>query len=65
MLQVVGFSLSQVAVFIAILCVTSVGAQTLGLSWLMGCFGYKYTIIIGLVFQAVQLFIYGVWTTKW
>lgn len=64
-LQVVGFSLNQVALFIAVLCVTSVGAQTLGLTWLMTFFGYKYTIIIGLVFQAVQLFIYGVWTSKW
>ena len=65
LIQVVGLSLNQVALFIAILCVTSVAAQTLGLSWLMACFGYKYTIIIGLVFQAVQLFIYGVWTAKW
>ena len=27
--------------------------------------GHKYTIICGLIVQAIQLFIYGVWTTKW
>ena len=27
--------------------------------------GHKYTIICGLIVQAVQLFIYGVWTSKW
>ena len=63
--QVVNFSLNQVAVFIAALCVTSVVAQTLLLSWLMSCFGHKLTIIIGLVLQAVQLSIYGIWTSKW
>ena len=63
--QVVGFSLDQVAIFIAVLCVTSVIAQTLGLSWLMSIAGHKYTIIAGLFLQAIQLFIYGIWTTKW
>ena len=63
--QVVNFSLNQVAIFIAVLCVTSVLAQTLVLSWLMNFCGYKLTIIIGLVLQAIQLFIYGVWTSKW
>ena len=29
----------------------------------MKILGYKYTIIIGLLLQAVQLFIYGIWTT--
>ena len=64
-IQVVGFSLSSVALFISVLCVTSVLAQTLGLSSLMHYCGYKYTIIIGLVVQAIQLFIFGVWTTEW
>ena len=63
--QVVNFSLNQVAVFIAALCVTSVIAQTLILSALMSCFGHKLTIIIGLVLQAIQLSIYGIWTSKW
>lgn len=63
--KVVGFSLSSVALFISVLCVTSVLAQTLGLSSLMHYCGYKYTIIIGLVVQAIQLFIFGVWTTEW
>ena len=31
----------------------------------MRAFGYKYTIITGLVLQAIQLFIYGIWTTPW
>ena len=31
----------------------------------MHVLGHKYTIIVGLVTQAIQLFIYGVWTTKW
>ena len=63
--QVVGFSLTQVAIFIAVLCITSVLAQTFGLTLLMSAFGNKYTIIIGLILQAIQLVIYGVWTTPW
>ena len=39
--------------------------RTTVLSCLMRALGYKYTIIIGLVLQAVQLFIYGIWTTPW
>ena len=39
--------------------------QTMVLSYLMRAFGYKYTIITGLVLQAIQLFIYGIWTTPW
>ena len=31
----------------------------------MHVLGHKYTIIVGLITQAIQLFIYGVWTTKW
>ena len=31
----------------------------------MKLFGHKYTIIVGLILQAIQLFIYGVWTSKW
>ena len=31
----------------------------------MKYFGHKYTIMIGLLLQAIQLFIYGLWTTKW
>ena len=31
----------------------------------MHVLGHKYTIIVGLIVQAIQLFIYGVWTTKW
>ena len=63
--QVAGFTLAQVAVFIAVLCLTSVLAQTLGLTLLMSLVGNKYSIIVGLVLQAVQLVIYGVWTTPW
>lgn len=63
--QVVGFSLAQVAVFIAVLCVTSVLAQTAGLTLLMSLVGNKYSIIVGLFLQSVQLFIYGIWTQTW
>ena len=63
--QVVNFSLIQVAVFIAVLCGMAVIAQTLILAILIAIFGHKYTIIIGLIIQAIQLFIYGVWTAKW
>ena len=63
--QVVGFSLNQVAVFIAVVCVTTVFAQTILLSTFMSWFGYKYTILMGLFSQALQLAIYGIWTTKW
>ena len=31
----------------------------------MNTLGNKYTIITGLVLQAVQLFMYGVWTNPW
>ncbi len=32
---------------------------------MLKCFGHKYTIVVGLVLQAVQLSIYGVWTAQW
>uniref|UniRef100_A0A1X7TFG9 Major facilitator superfamily (MFS) profile domain-containing protein n=1 Tax=Amphimedon queenslandica TaxID=400682 RepID=A0A1X7TFG9_AMPQE len=38
---------------------------TLVLTCLMHLVGHKYTIIFGLIVQAIQLFIYGVWTSKW
>lgn len=63
--QVVDFSLNQVAIFIAVVCVTTVLAQTVVLSFMMTWFGYKYTIMIGLLMQAIQLSIYGIWSTKW
>jgi predicted MFS family arabinose efflux permease len=63
--QVIGFSLSEVSLFISVLCITSVIAQTLILSFLMNLFGYRYTIVFGLIVQSIQLFIYGVWTSKW
>jgi hypothetical protein len=31
----------------------------------MNLFGYRYTIVFGLIVQSIQLFIYGVWTSKW
>ena len=61
----VGFSFSQVSIFISVVCVTTVIAQTVVLPRMMSWFGYKYTIIIGLVTQAMQLAIYGIWSTKW
>ncbi|CAI8045629.1 Hippocampus abundant transcript 1 protein [Geodia barretti] len=63
--QVVGFSLGQVAIFIAVLCVTSVVAQTAGLTLLMSLVGNKYCIIVGLFLQATQLVIYGISTSTW
>jgi MFS family permease len=62
---VVGFSLGQVAIFIAVLCVTSVLAQTAGLTLLVSLVGNKYCIIVGLFLQAIQLVIYGIWTSTW
>ena len=61
----VGFSLNQVAIFIAVVCISTVIAQTLVLSIMMSWLGYKYTIIIGLFMQVIQLTIYGIWSTKW
>ncbi|CAI8045628.1 Hippocampus abundant transcript 1 protein [Geodia barretti] len=65
MYAVVGFSLGQVAIFIAVLCVTSVVAQTAGLTLLMSLVGNKYCIIVGLFLQATQLVIYGISTSTW
>lgn len=31
----------------------------------MNTLGNKYTIVTGLVLQAIQLFMYGVWTKPW
>ncbi|XP_065904400.1 hippocampus abundant transcript 1 protein-like [Dysidea avara] len=63
--QVIGFSLDNVSIFIAVLCVMSVLSQTAGLGLLMYLFGHKQSILIGLTLQAIQLFIYGVWEIPW
>jgi predicted MFS family arabinose efflux permease len=62
--QIINFTNEEVAIFIAILCILSVVAQTIVLSSLMQYFGYKKSIIIGLAFQVTQLMIYGLYTTK-
>lgn len=62
---VVGFSAEEVSIFLAAMGLLSVLAQTVILSMLMRSFGSKQTIIIGLLFQTLQLGWYGVGTQRW
>eukprot|EP00730_Choanoeca_flexa_P002796 TRINITY_DN11177_c0_g3_i1.p1 TRINITY_DN11177_c0_g3~~TRINITY_DN11177_c0_g3_i1.p1 ORF type:complete len:532 (+),score=93.44 TRINITY_DN11177_c0_g3_i1:140-1735(+) len=61
----VGFNQPQLAAWIAIVGILSIVAQTFLLSWLTAKFSPKNTIITGLVIQAVQLALYGLFQVKW
>nr|XP_032812091.1 hippocampus abundant transcript 1 protein-like [Petromyzon marinus] len=63
--QVMKFSSESVAAFIAVLGILSIIAQTLVLSALMRSIGNKNTILLGLVFQMVQLTCYGFGSQPW
>lgn len=56
---VIGFSAEDVALFIAVVGLLSVVAQTVIMSFFMNAFSARNTIIIGLMFEASQLLLYG------
>uniref|UniRef100_A0A915JFP7 Major facilitator superfamily (MFS) profile domain-containing protein n=1 Tax=Romanomermis culicivorax TaxID=13658 RepID=A0A915JFP7_ROMCU len=62
---VVGFSPEGVAAYIGIVGVLSVAAQTGVLILLHKSLGCKKTILVGLLFQAAQLFWYGFGSQYW
>lgn len=62
---IMGFSQEEVAIFIAIVGVLSVVAQTIILAVLMRYLGHKEAIIFGLLFEAVQLACYGFGSQEW
>ncbi|XP_048514584.1 hippocampus abundant transcript 1 protein isoform X2 [Athalia rosae] len=59
-----GFSAAMVAVFIAVVGILSVGAQIL-LGPLMKTLGSKHTIMLGLLFEMLQLMWYGFGSQTW
>nr|CAD7445400.1 unnamed protein product [Timema bartmani]CAD7459199.1 unnamed protein product [Timema tahoe] len=61
---VMGFSVVMVAVFIATVGILSVGAQIV-LGLLMRTLGSKHTIMLGLVFEMLQLMWYGFGSQTW
>ncbi|OTF82252.1 hypothetical protein BLA29_012352 [Euroglyphus maynei] len=56
---VIGFNQVQVAAYIALIGIMSVIAQTLLLTILMKRVGSKNTIMIGLIFEMLQLICFG------
>lgn len=63
--KVMHFDAEDVARFIAIAGILSVIAQTLVLVLLKKSIGLKHCILVGLVFQAIQLAWYGLGTRPW
>ncbi|XP_059840623.1 hippocampus abundant transcript 1 protein [Hemitrygon akajei] len=63
--QVMRFSAESVTVFIAVLGILSIIAQTAVLSLLMRSIGNKNAILLGLVFQMLQLAWYGLGYEPW
>lgn len=61
---VMGFGVVQVAIFIAIVGVLSIGVQVI-LGFLMRNLGAKHTIMIGLLFEMMQLMWYGFGSRTW
>jgi len=57
--QVIGFSVEKVASFIAVIGVLSIIAQTALLTTLIQTTSKSTTILVALVFQAIQLFFYA------
>lgn len=62
---VMGFSPEMVATFIAVIGILSVVAQTAFLSLLMKKLSNKHVIIVGLVFELLQLMWYGFGSQLW
>lgn len=63
--QVIHFTPTSIAAFIAMVGVLSIIAQTVLLSVLMRTIGNKKTVLLGLCFQIVQLTWYGVGSQHW
>ncbi|KAK3755605.1 hypothetical protein QZH41_017599 [Actinostola sp. cb2023] len=63
--QVIHFSSEDVATFIAVLGILSVIAQTLVLTCLKKSIGLKNAVLVGLIFQLLQLSWYGLGTQRW
>lgn len=61
---VMGFGVVQVAIFIAIVGVLSIGVQVV-LGFLMRSLGAKHTIMLGLLFEMLQLMWYGFGSRTW
>ncbi|CAG2123290.1 unnamed protein product, partial [Medioppia subpectinata] len=62
---VMNFSAEDVALFIAVVGLLSVVAQTAMLSMLMKTFGSKNTIMFGLLLEMLQLMWYGFGSQTW
>lgn len=62
---VMGFSDEEVALFIAVVGLLSVIAQTVVLTILMRTVGAKHTIMIGLLFEMLELIWYGFGSQTW
>ncbi|KAI2810328.1 Hippocampus abundant transcript 1 protein [Blomia tropicalis] len=56
---IIGFSSTEVAIFIALIGILSMFAQTILLSTFIRRFGSKNTIMIGLIFEMLQMICYG------
>ncbi|XP_049593168.1 hippocampus abundant transcript 1 protein isoform X2 [Syngnathus scovelli] len=63
--QVVNFSSTTIAVFIGVVGILSIVAQTLVLTLLMRTLGNKNTVLLGLGFQILQLAWYGFGSEPW
>lgn len=61
---VMGFDVVEVAIFIAIVGVLSIGVQVV-LGFLMRSLGAKHTIMVGLLFEMLQLMWYGFGSRRW
>ncbi|XP_018497461.1 hippocampus abundant transcript 1 protein [Galendromus occidentalis] len=62
---VIGFSPEEVALYIAVVGLLSVVAQTLVLAVMMKVVGDKRTIMVGLFFEMLQLLWYGFGSERW
>ncbi|KAG9353661.1 hypothetical protein JZ751_011783 [Albula glossodonta] len=63
--QVINFSSTAIAAFIAVVGILSILAQTVFLSILMRSIGNKNTVLLGLGFQMLQLAWYGFGSEPW
>lgn len=63
--QVINFSSTTLAVFIGVVGILSIVAQTLFLTLLMRTLGNKNTVLLGLGFQILQLAWYGLGSEPW
>lgn len=63
--QVIGFSDDKVAMYIAVVGILSIIAQTVILTIMFQVIGNKATIILGLIFQMGQLLCFSFGTAEW